>query len=525
LQPWLKNKLQMKSLPDRQPPQLNTPLPSSIATLQIPANSGTNGHCSHHSCNQLQAPARRTPSQIHYAERSHGYGLQPFSFDADVSAITAKQDRIQARFGCWRLKGTTNDIDAIRELMGCPPVNQRDLHSLDEIYGRFLFRPQKHELFRPAMSVRDRPLKLGDTILPPPVFSGRWTFSKYARTDDSEVTSNTHLDVWLNPNVFVRHQPSVPWPDLKKRGSWPVAVLFGNELPKRIKGEESCDGRENWLPNYQRLTAFTNPERWQRHLRNLVCSVPKQFETELKRLNVLHDFPFVEIERKENVRLSVVETYWEFSSDDPISDVLNLRDAFLSLVSGLRRTRFYPVVEETIERNCASLIADICPGKRLRIYAKTNRRARVEVIHTLGRDKYRLPGGRSAAKWDGLAAMIESLAEDAVETVRWAFNHFKTQAQSVPSELTAYDLALKIGSVSRDESIAKQICDSLVAFGAIAAAGNSDGISRTLQGLSKGGLLKYRPDAGQGGNYVIESRYRTALEELRERRNHLVCAA
>ena len=149
----------------------------------------------------------------------------------------------------------------------------------------------------------------------------------------------------------------------------------------------------------------------------------------------------------------------------------------------------------------------------------------MEVIHTLGRNKYRLPGGRSAAKWERLAAMIESLAEDAAETIRWAFNHFKAQAQSVPSELTAYDLVLKIGTVSHDESIAKQICDSLVASGAIAAAGNSDRVSRTLQRLTKGGVLKYRPDAGQGGNYVIEPRYSAALEELRERRNYLGCAA
>ena len=510
----------MESLSDRQQPQLNTTPHSPLVGLQIPANSGRNGYRSR---NQLRVPAQRTQSQIYYAERSPVFGLRPFSLDADISAATAKQDRIRVRFGSWRLKGRTSDIDAIREQMGCPPLNCRDLNNLAEIYGRFLLRPQKHQSFRPPMSTRDRPLKLGDSILPPPIFSGRWTFSKYARADDVEVTTNTHLDVWLNPNVFVRHQLPVPLPDPAEPGSWPVEVLFGNELPKRVKDEESYDGRENWLPSYQRLTAFTKSARWQRHLRNLVCSVPEQFEAELNRLNLLNGAPHVEIEREENGQLSVVETYWEFSSDSPISDVLNLRDGFLSLVSGLRRTRFYPVPEETVERNCVSLIGDISPGKQLRIYAKTNRRVRVEVIHTLGRNKYRLPGGRSAAKWDGLAAMIESLAEDAAETVRSAFNRLKAQTQFLPSDLNAYDLVLKIGSASHDESIAKQICDSLVAVGAIAAAGNSDRISRTLQRLRKGGVLEYRGDAGQGGNYVIESRYRGALQELQQRRNFNDC--
>jgi hypothetical protein len=506
----------MESLSNRQQRQLNTTRRSSIASLQISANSRTKGD---HSRKRLQARLRRTRPQIHYAEGSHAYGLQPFSCDAEVSATTAKQDRIGATFGCWQLKGTTKEIDGIRELMGSPPVHQRDVNGIAEIYGRFFVRPQKHELFRPAMSVRDRPLKLRDGILLPPIYSGRWTFTKYARTDDLAVTTKTHLDVWLNPTRFVLHQPSVPLPDLTKRGSWPVAQLFANELPKRIKGEESYDGGGNWLPQYQRLAAFTNPARWQLHLRNLLRSVPEQFETELKQRNLLYNFPLVEIESQESVRLSLVETYWEFSSDDPISDALNLRYAFFSLVSGLRRGRFYPNVDEDVEHNCVSLTADISPGKQLRIYAKTNRRVRVEVIHTLGRNKYRLPGGRSAANWEGPAAMIESLAEDAAETVRSAFKHLKAQTQFLPSDVNAYDLVLKIGSASHDESTAKQICDSLVAVGAIAAAGNSDRISRTLQRLSKGGVLEYRGNAGQGGNYVIESCYRAALEELRGRRN------
>jgi hypothetical protein len=469
-------------------------------------------------CNQLQIP---TAPQIHYREWSHGWGLQPFSFDAEVFAATAKQDRIHVSFGSWTVKGTTDEIDALRELMASPCVAHRNLEELAEsgIYGRFFFRPQKHGSYRPPMSVRDRPLPIGQTIIPPPLFSGRWAFSRYARDDDSEVTTKTHLELWLKPNVFVRHQSFSPWPDLRKPDSWPVPRLFGNELPKSVAGEASYDGGENWLCQNQRFSAFTNPTHWPWHLRRYLDAITEEFEADLHRLNNLTGLPLVEIEREENATLYEVETYWEFSSDDPIKDVLNLRHLFLSLAAGLRRIRFHPNVDETVDSNCVTLTADISPGEQLRIYAKTNRRVRVEVIHTVGRNKYRVAGGRTTQSWDRLPEMIENLAEDAAATVRWTFEHFRNQTCITPSNLTADDLLLEIGVHSRDASTAKTIRGTLVEFGGIAAAGNPDRIARALQRLTKSGVLEYRRDAGRGGNYVVTAMYRRALQELREREN------
>jgi hypothetical protein len=319
--------------------------------------------------------------------------------------------------------------------------------------------------------------------------------------------------------VFVRYQSSSPWPDSTKPDSWPVPRLFGNGLPKSLAGEASYDGGENWLWQSQRFSAFTNPGHWRWHLRRYLDAITEEFEADLNRLNNLTGLPLVEIEREETATLYEVETYWEFSSGDPITDVLNLRHPFRSLAPGLRRIRSHPNVDETVDRNCVTLTADLSPGKQLRIYAKTNRRVRVEVIHTVGRNKYRVAGGRTTESWDCLPQMIENLAEDAAATVRWTFAHFRNQTCIAPSNLTADDLLLEIGVHSRDASTAKTIRGMLVEFGGIAAAGNPDRIARALQRLTKSGVLEYRRDAGRGGNYVVTVMYRHALQELREREN------
>ena len=511
----------MKSRLNRQRPQVTTTAESAILVA-------ANGRSSHQQPrNRLRVSSQEknehcrvnTQSQIYYTEGSHSWGLQPFSFDTEISAATAKQDRIHVRLGSWKLKGTTAEIDYLREVMASPRVSHRDIKGLadSETYGRFFNRPQKHGSSRPPVSVRDRPLNIGQAVIPPPLFSGRWVFSKYACDNDSKVTTKTNLDLWLNLNVFVRYQSTSPWPDPSKPESWPTPRLFGHELPKAVAGAAAFDGKDNWVPHLQRLFAFTNSARSRLHLRRYFSAIRAEFEAELNRLNNLTGLPLIEIERSENAVLLLVETYWEFASDDPIKDVLNLHKPFLSITAGLRTIRFHPNVDLTVERNCVTLTADVAPGIQLRIYAKTNARVRVEVVHTLGRNKHQLAGGHTTESWDQLPQMIETLAERAALTVNWAFEHFRNQTFVVPSTITADDLLLQIGVHSRDGSTAKMIKDALVHFDGIAAAGNSDAVARALQRLSKTALLEYRPNAGQGGNYVATAPYRAGLQQLRQR--------
>jgi hypothetical protein len=114
--------------------------------------------------------------------------------------------------------------------------------------------------------------------------------------------------------------------------------------------------------------------------------------------------------------------------------------------------------------------------------------------------------------------MLQALAARAAERINRCFAHFNDQTRIISSQISADDLLLKFGVHSRAFEIANTITECLVRFSSIAARGTTEGVARACQRLSKNGVLDYRADAGQGGNYVVTPAYRSALGELQERR-------
>jgi hypothetical protein len=155
----------------------------------------------------------------------------------------------------------------------------------------------------------------------------------------------------------------------------------------------------------------------------------------------------------------------------------------------------------------------------LRVYAKTNARIRTEVAFTFKRNGYRLEGGHTSEHWDELPGMLERLNTQAVRRVNWAFGHLKDQTRIISSGISADDLLQQVGVCSHDLATAKAIKQCLIQFSSIAAVGTAERIARACQCLSKDGVLEYRADAGQGGNYILSTPYRGALQEMQRREN------
>lgn len=445
--------------------------------------------------------------------------LPLFSFDTEVSAETAKQDRIQVIYGGWELQGSTEEIDALRQLMGAPYSASRDIDGLadSETFGRIFNRPQYHGLQRPPLSVRTRILRLGDTIIYPPLFSGRCVFTSYAREHNRRTRCRVYLELLLNPTRYYLHQPFSPLPDPLTRGAWPEARLFGNSFPSHYKDEFAYDGKDNWIPNTPRAAVCSNPARWKKHLQAYLYAVPRYFEEELDRINAIH--PMVSIGREERVTLMAAEIYWECETPNPLRVISKLQQPFFSLVASNRRVRFYPTRDINADANGPSLTAHLGSGEQLRVYAKTNSRIRTEVAFTFKRNGYKLEGGHTSDEWYDLPEMLEKLAEQAARRVNWAFAHFRNQIQIIPSGVSADDLLQEIGVCSRDLATAKAIKRFLVQFSSIAARGTTERIARACQCLGRSDVLEYRPDAGQGGNYVVTAPYREALQDLQHRQS------
>ena len=405
--------------------------------------------------------------------------------------------------------------------MGSPGVASRaprwGLAASDDAYGHIFNRPQLHGLKRPPLSVRTRVLRVGDEEIYPPLFSGRAVFTPYARHDGRTTRCRVYLESLLNVTRYFLHQPFSPLPDPYERGAWPEARLFGERFPSHFEDEFAYDGKDNWIPNTPRAAACSNPARWKKHLEAYVAAVPRYFEEELDRLNSLH--PLISIRKLENVTLLAAEIYWEFTSENPLEAVAKLKQPFLSLVTGNRRVRFHPTRDINADVNALSLSAHLGSGEQLRVYAKNNKRIRTEVAFTLKRNGYKLEGGHTSEEWYDLTTMLEKLAVQAARRVNWAFAHFRNQTQVIPSSISADDFLQEIGVCSRDLATAKTIKQFLVQFSSIAAGGTTERIARSCQCLGRNGVLEYRADAGQGGNYIVTERYRGALQEIQRREN------
>lgn len=401
-----------------------------------------------------------------------------------------------------------------------PPVGQRGevIEELLEPWGYLFNRPNQRGATRFPLSVRRSALRLGGRSVPPPLFSGECEFSRYVGRDlQAQRTAWLSLNFWLNPTRYVRHQCAVPLPSRAPDATWPEARLFANKAAPAACGEIVLNNNDNWIPQSPRHEAFANPIRWARHLEIYLTAVPGRFEQELTRAQ--QNVHGVEFERDEQtLNLQVAESYWEFSSENPTALVTSLVPLFQSFSARYRETsHFRQDFDSSIDRNALSLYAEINSGRAIRIYAKTNRRIRVEVIHNFGgRFGYQIEGGHTLEAWSALPDLLRDLAEDAATLVNRLFEYFRQRNEIAVSHVTPYELLLEILHGSRDLPTAITITTLLVGVGSIAAEGNETRVQRALQRLSQAGVIEYDR---QASNYTVTALHRYALETLRRNGN------
>lgn len=414
--------------------------------------------------------------------------------------------------------------------MGAPPVTARRGNTENSLvaWGRVFERPHQHGSSRPPLSVRREVLTIGGCEYPPPLFSGNWTIARYGSRDEERMIPSW-LKLHLNPTRFVRYQNFIPWPSLERNTSWPEPLLFANQGERETNGEIVLNNDDNWIPEGQRWAAFANPQRWSRHLRNYFNAIPVLFGAELERSNRNHLFsglvPLVSWTLAPTLNLHSAEHYWEFASANPTALVTSLKPLLDSFTARAREATCYRQdCDPSIDHNALSLRAEINPGRSIRIYAKTNRRVRIEVIHKLsGKDGFRLDdGGHTSTNWERLPEMLEFLAGDAAALVNQMFEHFRGQNNVTPSHITGYQLLLEIAKHARSLPIAETIAQILVTTNAVAAEGNGEHMQRALQRLGAAGVLEYKRRAR---NYVVTAPRRHALQTLQQEANFSLLTA
>lgn len=309
----------------------------------------------------------------------------PFTFDTTFSADDAREDKIDLELSGWAVTGLTNEEGSEHEFKGfisSPPAGQEDWawKSAKEAarYGWMFLRPELKGKDRDKLLIRRQAL-----IHPKdkrrheaPLCAGHCLFF---RDKKSRLVTKHQAKLRLSLNVqrFTRHQYQSDDPSkLKFR-------LHRRRENLSMHGDEfALDGADNWLPQGANWKAARKSE----FLGIYVNLIARELERDLKRAcefatglaQIGNEWESVGWEReRECYRIQKVETLWEFPSENPIGDVLQIGAKLMHFnCEGATAREFSRV------RNSPCFVVPIGEGVELKLYAKTTKRIRFEVVHS-----------------------------------------------------------------------------------------------------------------------------------------------
>lgn len=516
--------------------------------------------------------------------------LPPFEFSARVSASQALLDKIELIVGTWDFEGHPESIDVLREHLSVPPRNLQIGDDTAEVWSgyRLLFnRPGSSGNWLMPMAFRSTPITVrGCHRRNPCLWSGRLEFRSVPPVrggpndvsifdlpirhrmappvsaeaggaiptlDGTEqqtapllggrgnnVRFRTQFDVSINPTRFARHQPLRLHPSTGQLLVGPAChyasrVRRGaDRVPLQFAGEFSLDGNDNWLPQGPRLS-LGDSQRWPTVLIRSFLGFIYEFNQQVETLCEWHDIQEIRCTPEQHVNLKTCETYWEFSSPDPVALVAGLANSLGEFGRGELTTRSFLVRdhETGVVSHARLVIVDAGPGRSIKVYAKTNQRVRFEVKHRMvgdnphrlrrtgeavprqsGRGGDHFPTGHTSSEWEGLYDMLHSLAHDAAALINRLFAFLERRQNIIPSPLTAQLLIQRVLSVVPDSNAAWELLRCLGREGRILAASLPSSFDAPIQALMQNQILERHDGLVTDRCFTVVSQYRPALQAL-----------
>jgi|GEM_PF-5765595 len=462
--------------------------------------------------------------------------IPPFTPSVRVSAETAKNDLIQLEMGDWHIRGNESDVGDFFNFLGPYPNSHEALAQIsagqsaqlnEGMFGWMFNRPHGQNNFITKLPLRGTGRGSG-TRPGIPIAKGELKIKHLSHTFD-EARKLLRFNVSLNPTRFVRYQPCPPLVGEPVEG-W-------NLSPARIRTPEInqanvsnndeivLDGNDNILRG-ARSQCFARGEAWPTHLRRYFMAFETAAELEFARAygrtSLPLDYPqgVQRIAGDVRYNLDTVETYWEFAAENA-TRLVRIFEPILMKLGRNARSRSYPDgrAESSTEENATSVLI-VLPGNReLRVYAKTNRRIRFEIIHRL-----KNPGicrllnpdecRKTTSTVDELLSWFPILANDAAEKLNEVLAILEEELTPVELSAAPYELVAKIFSVVRSSERAETILTLLVENGCIRIPRVGSPLLPDIERLRRKGVLEHRLKADR-----VMPRYRQALQILQNQRD------
>jgi hypothetical protein len=333
-----------------------------------------------------------------------------------------------------------------------------------------------------------------------PLFSGQLNIRKIGAC-----TYSIKLQLFINPTRFCAYQNI----GLRNRlGEGRFGTLYTRRIQTDHNGEYTFDGKDNVaLTDASQLHLSSNYQHClQLYINGIIDYINEELEECAVRGFTLRDF-------KEYYSLRIIENYWEFSCENPVAEVKRLETAFRAITNE-NLINFYR--DERIETDGLSIAlrCESLTGERIKIYAKTNRRIRIEVEHKLKNNAGLTPHRRyTCFSYDRLIYLIQHSEQLATESASEVINALYSYANA-PRILRSrpIDFVTMLYRVVNDIELAKEILQTLVAAGGISRTNAQKYPKKIINDLKREGLIVYQgmPQA----RYIVDRRFSDVTQRL-----------
>jgi len=352
-----------------------------------------------------------------------------------------------------------------------------------------------------------------------PLISGRISTQRFPNNSDAQGRFLLKANLSINPTRFARHQAfklrEAIFADEPLIENYALLQSKDIETVDSLTGERSLDGKDNVILG-RRMRSVTEPDYWMRIIHSYWGNILRFLERSFNAACAIDSSVRRYSEWKINIQ--TVETYWEFWSEDAVAALYQVLPS-LRVFGSSNRVSTYPLHEEERDGNSPSISIQLTGSISAKLYAKTNKRIRVEIKHDLKEDARVFDNNRhTSANVEQLFYWLEQCASDAAIRGQDILDYISTNHWENIEQRSLYSFLARVVAACEDEAQYELVLSLLVNNSTIHLRQN-DPIGSVLRALKRQNVLQ-TPNRN-GRTYSVHPRYREAVNRLREKQ--LVC--
>ncbi|MFK5922531.1 MAG: hypothetical protein QM496_10160 [Verrucomicrobiota bacterium] len=302
-------------------------------------------------------------------------------FDESPTAANAKLDKIEVTLGVWIFQyRDKNDLEvflaALQPMSRRNPVDHIDVTPLGEdgIYAQFgwIFNNRRGTGNRTTLTIRTKDHRKYGRLPGFPLFSGSLIITKIHQPPNSEFKIvEIRAELSINPTRFAHHQHPSGTGQYK---------IWTNAVARRKEPFPALDGNDNILTGVAEET-YSQPEKWNSLVEQYWGGIVTTLTSEFQRAN-RNTGDSMEGSFSPDVNVSYVEVYWEVADEDAVERVRAI-EPIIARIGRSNSLSFYPTIIRDREVNCPSIRTKFNQGLEICVYAKTEKRVRLELKFNL----------------------------------------------------------------------------------------------------------------------------------------------